>query len=135
MSGIIRVNYKQELSKLKNHREKYFPVMTGLVRMYDTLKDSDFPVEIINAEEMMFILELIDIGYLDAEAFVIKKDFGDITGLFYNGEYPLTESGEYTYKEKRLKNNSIFIILILTLIFVVFLIFVIFLNKILPDYK
>jgi hypothetical protein len=42
---------------------------------------------------MLDIIELIDTGFLKANAFDVKQSFGDYRAVYYNGAYPLTEKG------------------------------------------
>ena len=51
---------------------------------------------------MLTALELLDIEYLDPEAFVVKKAFGDIRNFYYIGGYPFTKKGDaYMAQEER----------------------------------
>jgi len=88
------MNYKYELKKYKKHRKKYLPVVAKLLDMHTALHDDDFPVTIADTNVMLVILELLDIGYLDPDALIIKKKFESIAGLIYNGKYPLTKKGD-----------------------------------------
>lgn len=65
-----------------------------LLDMHHSLNDAESPVSITDYNDMLIILELMDIGYVDVNAFVIKRKFEDITGLVYKGKFPLTEKGE-----------------------------------------
>lgn len=95
------MNYKKELNKLRKHRMQYRPAMAMLMNMHDQSNSSDFPVELIDKKEVLIILELLDIGYLDENALIVKRRFGDITGLSYTGEYPFTESGDFFFQQSR----------------------------------
>lgn len=93
------MNYKKELNKLRKHRKQYRPVMAILLNLHDQSNSSDFPVELIDKKEILIILELLDIGYLDENALIVKRRFGDVTGLSYAGEYPFTESGDFFFQQ------------------------------------
>ena len=54
---------------------------------------TDVPITIADQNDMLIILELIDIGYLDPEALIVKKKFGDIAAVAYNGKFPFTKDG------------------------------------------
>jgi hypothetical protein len=93
------MNYKKELNRLRKRRKQYRPVMAMLMKMHAQSDSSGFPVELIDRKELLVMLELLDIGYLDANALIVKKRFGDIAGLSYTGEYPFTESGDFFYQQ------------------------------------
>ena len=95
------MNYKNELKKYKKHRKKFFPVAAKLLDMHTSLHDDDFPVTIADTNVMLVMLELLDIGYLDPNAFIIKKKFESIAGLNYNGKYPLTKKGDVFLHQQR----------------------------------
>ena len=95
------MDYKEELNKLKKHRKQYHPVMAGIMDMHDHLNQAEFPIIITALKEMLIICELLDIGYLDPNALIVKKKFDDITGVLYNGEYPLTEKGELFFIQNK----------------------------------
>lgn len=95
------MNYKKELNKLRKHRKQYHPIMTMLMNLYNHSKPSDFPVELIDKKEILIILELLDIGYLDENAMIIKRRFDDITSLKYTGEYPFTDGGDFFFQQNR----------------------------------
>ncbi|MCP4138468.1 MAG: hypothetical protein GY754_46350 [bacterium] len=113
------MNLKKELRKMKKHRKKYFPVVIRLLELHSGLPPEDLPLEIDNFNEMVIILELLDIGYLDEEVVIAQKQFGNITGLFYAGGNPLTEQGRAYFneakKEQKKKNIIIFIFAVLIL--------------------
>ncbi|MCU0849416.1 MAG: hypothetical protein MUD12_16155 [Spirochaetes bacterium] len=94
------MDYKKEMKKMRDHRKKFFPVIERLLALHDNPGEAGFPVEITDLNEMIIALELLDIGYLDPETVIKKSRFNDITNLFYNGKYPLTESGEAFYDER-----------------------------------
>ena len=93
------MEYKKELKRLNRHRRGYYPAVSRLMDLYHGAYD--LPVELINDRDALILLELIDVGYLDEEALIIKRRFDDIVGLRYNGAYPLTESGERFYEKER----------------------------------
>ncbi len=93
------MNYKKELNRLKKHRKRYRPVMAMLMKMHDQSDSSGFPAELIDRKEVLLILELLDIGYLDENTLIVKRRFGNVTGLSYTGEYPFTEKGDFFYRQ------------------------------------
>ncbi len=95
------MDYKKEIKKLQKHRRGYYPAVTRLMDLYHAAAASDLPVELINDSDVLIILELIDVGYLDEDVLVIKRRYNDITGLLYTGGYPLTENGELFYQKER----------------------------------
>jgi len=95
------MNYKKELNKLRKHRKQYRPIMAMLMKMHTQSDFSDFPVELIDNKEILIILELLDIGYLDENSLIVKRRFDYITGLSYTGEYPFTDSGDFFYQQGR----------------------------------
>ncbi len=86
------MNFKQELREMQKHRELYFPAMNRLLGLKND--DPGGRKDITLGGDMMILLELLDIGYLNPEAFYIKRTFGEINNLYYLGGYPFTESGE-----------------------------------------
>jgi len=95
------MNYKKELNKLRKHRKRYRPVMAMLMNLHNNSNVSDFPMELIDKKEILIILELLDIGYLDENALVIRRRFDDIVGLTYTGEYPFTDGGNFFLRQSR----------------------------------
>lgn len=87
-------DYRKEIKKLKKHRERYRPAMAMILRLYRTAKPSEFPIELIDHEKVLTILELIDVGYLAEDAFIIRRRFNSIASLRYGGAHPFTEGGE-----------------------------------------
>ncbi len=95
------MEYKKELKKLQKHRRRYYPAACRLMDLYHNAASSELPVELIDDSDALIILELIDVGYLDEDALVVKRRFDSITGLLYTGGYPLTDSGEVFYQRER----------------------------------
>ncbi len=95
------MNYRNELKKYEKHRKKYHPVLSMLIDLHDTAGPEDFPIPIADQNDMLIVLELIDIGYCDPEAFSIKKKFGGISAVLFNRKFPLTENGLVFYHEER----------------------------------
>ncbi len=92
------MDYTRELNKMKKHHRLYHPAMARMMELYREMKHTDPSAEISDFDEMIIILELIDIGYLDEDAFIVTRRFNDITGLMYNGRYPFTEAGENIFR-------------------------------------
>jgi hypothetical protein len=101
IAGGTVMDYKKEIKALRKHRKSYYPALSRLMDLYDRWGPGDHPRELINDADALIFLELIDIGYLDENALIIKRRFDDIVGLVYGGDYPLTEGGEKFYKKER----------------------------------
>ncbi len=95
------MDYKKEIRALQKHRRNYYPALSRLMDLHHHGGPGDLPKELINDVEALILLELIDIGYLDENALIIRRRFDDIVGLVYNGDYPLTESGEKFFDSER----------------------------------
>lgn len=110
------MDYKKEMRKLEEGRERYFPVIGQLLDMRNT--EGSNPLAIDNPEMMRIVLELIDIGYLDDDAFIIDKKFNEIRRLYFKGGHVLTKSGWIAYTRHNLAKKKKYFkkILVLTLI-------------------
>ena len=100
------MSYKSELKKMKDNRAKYFPLIELLLYVERNTKKGDLPIEMTDVSRIALVMELMDIGYINKNSFIIKRDRRDITGLFYNGAYPLTDAGikvysQYLHERKR----------------------------------
>jgi len=95
------MNLKREFEKLKKHRRKYFPAIKYLLELHGQADQLSFPVDIRENSDILIILELLDLGYLDKNRFFVKKDFIEITGVYYRGGYPLTQAGEVVFRHSR----------------------------------
>ncbi len=93
------VKYKSKIKELKENREKYFPLIEMLLYVEKKTEKKDLPIEMTDISQMALAMELIDIGYLNKDSFIITKHKRDVTGLFYNGGYPLTEAGIKVYRQ------------------------------------
>ncbi len=122
------MSYKSQMNKLKENREKYFPLMETLLYVESKTDKKDLPIEMVDISQMAIVMELIDIGYVNKEAFIIKKHRKDISGVFYRGGYPLTDAGIKVYRlhlhEKRGKfirglALAVFVILGMLLFFMI----------------
>lgn len=87
------MDYKNEIKKMMKRREEYFPAFEYLLGLYRRRGEYDFPLRIEDAPFIALVIELMDIGYLDKDSFIVKKTRGNIDALYYNGGYPLTEKG------------------------------------------
>jgi hypothetical protein len=116
------------MNELKANREKYFPLMEMLLFAESNYEKSAPPVKIDDIIQIAVILELIDIGYLNKDSFIIEKHQGDISGLFYSGGYPLTDSGVKVYRQHlhdkrgKLVRTLMFVILVFLGLVVFFMI-------------
>lgn len=88
------MNLKKELRRMKHHRDAYFPVMEKLLALHTASKNSAARYEFTDFSEMIVILELLDLGYLDDESFIVVKNFNDVARIIYKGGFPLTPAGE-----------------------------------------
>jgi len=95
------VNYRKEIALLVKHRNTYGPVMDRLSTLHGAWTGSSEPVAIDTDGDMLTVLELLDIGYLDPEAFIIKQSFGDYRAVFYRGGCPFAAKGESYLAERR----------------------------------
>ena len=59
----------------------------------------DLPIEMTGASQIALVMELMDIGYLNKDSFIINRNRRDITGLFYRGGNPLTQPGIDVYRQ------------------------------------
>ncbi len=93
------MSYKSEMNKLKENRKKYFPLMEMLLYVESKTEKRDLPAEMTDISQIAIIMELMDIGYINKEAFIINKHRQDVTGVFYSGGYPLTDAGIRVYRQ------------------------------------
>jgi len=109
------------MKKMIKRREAYFPVFEMLLAINKHKSDYEFPVRIKAASDIAVVLELIDIGYLDRDAFIINKNRRYITSLYYNGEYPMTGEGIVEYRRHLHARRGFYIKLLIALSFAVLL--------------
>lgn len=93
------MKYKTKISELKANREKYFPLMETLLYVESRTAEDELPLEMTDSSQIALLMELIDIGYVEKNSFIINRNRRDITGVFYRGGYPLTESGTEVYRQ------------------------------------
>lgn len=93
------MDYKSKIKELKANREKYFPLIEMLLYVESRTDKNDLPMEMTDVSQIALVIELIDLGYLDDDCFIVNKHRMDITGLFYKGGYPLTEEGVKVYRQ------------------------------------
>ena len=91
------VDYRKEMRKLRKNRKRYRPALARLMRMRQNRSGAVFPVRIEDTGEMLLVLELVDVGYVDPESLIVRKRFGDIASVHYTGAFPLTEAGMRLY--------------------------------------
>ena len=119
------MSYKSEIKKMKENRKKYFQLIEVLLYVERNKKTENLPLEMTDVSQIALVLELIDIGYINKNSFIIRKDRRDITGLFYNGGYPLTDAGVKVYnqhlheRKAKFKFGILLVILVLIVMFVV----------------
>ncbi len=95
------MDYAKELKRLGMRRRGYLPVLASLLELRDGTSAAELPLELIDRGDILTILELMDIDYLDPEAFTARRRFGDIVSLLYNGGPPLSDRGLAFMKEHR----------------------------------
>jgi len=88
------INVKHELDKMQKHRESYYPALQKMLVLYEENKHENRPVQLRDDPQILIILELRDIGYIEQDALVVKKTFNTISAVWYNGDYPLTDKGD-----------------------------------------
>ena len=108
------MDYKKEMKMLLKGRERYFPVIDALLDMKTA--EGSHPLSIDDPDMMRTVLELLDIGYFDPDAFIINQRFGEVRGLYYKGGPVLTDSGWTQYKmhhsvQRKQKVRRLFILL------------------------
>lgn len=101
--------YKSQMNELKDNRDKYFPLIELLLYVEKKTDPNELPIEMSDISQIALVMELIDIGYLNKDSFVIEKQRRDITGLFFNGGYPLTEAGIKVYNQHLQERKKKFI--------------------------
>ena len=87
------------MKEIKTNREKYFPLIETLLYVEKKTDKSDLPIEMTDTGRIALLMELIDLGYINKDSFIINKNRRDITGLFYKGGYPLTGEGVKAYRQ------------------------------------
>jgi len=119
------INYKSKINEMKQNREKYFPLIEMLLYVERKTGKDDLPIEMTDISQIAVVMELIDLGYIDKEAFIIKKHRRDITGLFYNGGYPLTDAGIKVYRQHLHDRRGKFIrgLMLIALVFLAMILF------------
>ncbi|MCL2155555.1 MAG: hypothetical protein FWH53_07830 [Leptospirales bacterium] len=93
------MNYKSEIKKMNENRKKYFPLIEILLYVERNTKKENLPLEMTDVSQIALVMELMDIGYINKNSFIIKRDRRDIRGLFYNGGFPLTDAGIKVYRQ------------------------------------
>jgi hypothetical protein len=96
---LMRNNYRSAMKDMMRHREDYHPAITFLMDHYNSRRNEPLPLR--ESGHVFIILELIDLGYLDREAFVIDKSFGQINSVIFRGVYPLLENGEVYFRSHK----------------------------------
>lgn len=105
---------------MMDHRKKYAPVMRRMISLYkERLKESR---NITDDPDLLIILELIDLEYLNPEAFGIDKRFGNIENVFYNGKDPVTAEGCKVFTGNKIKIKPVYmsIALVIALFIIIF---------------
>ncbi len=126
----MQESLRKEIEKMKSHRAVYFPVMENLIRLHRDLPKKAFPVKFSEMDEMVTILELLDIGYLDKNSFNVSESFGNVDSLSFTGAYPLTRAGNAALGQmKDLERKKSLSLVVLAVAGVVVLLFVLLLIR------
>jgi hypothetical protein len=121
---------RKEIEKMKSHRAAYFPAMENLLQLHRDLPRNAFPIKFSEMDEMVTILELLDIGYLEKNSFNISESFGNVNSLSFTGSYPLSSAGEAALKQmKDLEKKKRLYIIILSVTGILLLIFLLLLVR------
>ena len=116
------MDYRYNMKRMMKRRMEYFPVFEMLIAIHRRKIEHEFPLRIESPEDIALILELVDIGYLDTDSFIVRKNRGDIVALFYNGEYPLTEDGAAVYRHHLLSKRGLYVKFLIVLSFIILLV-------------
>jgi len=125
--------YKKEISRLKKHRGTYRPCLLKIYHDYIKLSPGE-SAEISDPDQIRLVVELIDLGYLDNSSVIIRKEFGDISGVVLTSRYPftaagvglagITEEGEFKKlsenKSKKLLSLLLFVAVLLIVFFIIY---------------
>ena len=115
--------HEAELKRIKDHRTSYFPVLRRMMELYVSTSAGQLPVNLNDDRDVLIILELIDLEYLNHEAFNVSKRFGTIEDISFNGLEPLTETGKFVLRNHdRDKKKRVFIS-IGALLFIIMVVF------------
>lgn len=101
-----KIKYKREIRALKKHRKSYVKKLEELYALSNVQEaQKNLSMEYTAENGMLDILELIDTGFLRADAFDIKTYFGDYRAVYYYGADPFTEKGITFLLESRRARN------------------------------
>ena len=123
------MDYKSEMKKMIENRKKYFPLIELLLYVERNTNKDELPIEMTDVNHIALVLELISIGYIDKNSFIVKRNRTDITGLFYKGGFPLTDAGIKVYRQylhdrkKSFKLGILLLVLMLGVMAVIYFIF------------
>jgi hypothetical protein len=119
------MDYRHKLSEYKSHRLEYFPLIDILLHVESRTPASELPLEMTDAGRIALLLELIDIGYINPDSFIIKKNRGDIRGVFYRGGEILTAEGIKIYRAHLHERRGMYIrgFALLLLVFLIMVVF------------
>ena len=113
------------MNEYMSHRQKYFPLIDSLLYVESKTPASELPLEMTGVDRIALLLELIDIGYINPDSFIIKKNRGDIKGLFYRGGGILTSEGIKIYRTHLHERRGLYIkgLVLLSLLFLGMVVF------------
>jgi hypothetical protein len=95
-------DYKKEMTAMKRHRTSYAPTLKAMERRYRGTPAENLPLNLTDEVDITVILELLDIGYLDPDAFVVTKKFGHIERVSYIGQDPLADRGRALLRDSEI---------------------------------
>lgn len=123
----MKEDYKTVINQMKNHRKNYLPLLEFFLEVHNR-KDSKV-VQIKDFDLLMVTIELLDNEYLEKDNFQIDYNKNDISNVWYNSKYPLTQKGEnliYLLKKEKLSAKIKKILLLFVIVFSVLFLFKIF---------
>ncbi len=116
--------YRQEINVLKRHRKSYIKKLEELYMLYtvwEAQKSISMGYTVKNG--MLEIIELIDTGFLRADAFDVKMYFGNYQAVYYYGAYPFTEKGitflQESRKARTIRRASVILCIAILVIFLI----------------
>ena len=120
----MKEDYKTVITQMKNHRKNYLPLLEFFLEVHNR-KDSKV-VQIKDFDLLMVTIELLDNEYLEKDNFQIDYNKNDISNVWYNSKYPLTQKGEnliYLLKKEKLSAKIKKILLLFVIVFSVLFLF------------
>ncbi len=124
----MSTDYRKKLREMAAHRLRYREALEKILALHNEMKGTKKVRNIIDEPLLPLLLELIDLAYLNSDAFTVEKTFGSIDAVYYNGMFPLTEEGralfselEEARKKKGRKKELFALILVILMVILVYL--------------